>query len=161
MAGSARPPEDVVLEQFTYVFSLDGVITDAERTDLEQLKGQVARVKDPQLSPGTPAADLPLSVPAAYWLDLRGYQPAEAAKEMRQPILILQGGRDYQVTDTDFQLWKKALYSRKNVEFKFYEGLNHLFMEGQGKSTPAEYEQAGRIAEIVIEDIANWIKRVR
>jgi dienelactone hydrolase len=161
MAGSARPLEDVVLEQFTYFFSLDGVITDAEKTSLEQLKSQVAKAKDPRLSPETPAADLPLGVPAAYLLDLRGYQPAESAKELKRPVLIMQGGRDYQVTDADFQLWKNALSSRKNVEFKFYEGLNHLFMEGQGKSTPAEYERAGYVAEAVIEDIANWIKRVR
>ncbi|MFZ0033853.1 MAG: alpha/beta fold hydrolase [Sedimentisphaerales bacterium] len=159
MAGTARPVEDVVLEQFTYVFSLDGVITDTEKTSLEQLKSQVAKVKDPQLSPETAAADLPLGVPAAYWLDLRGYQPAEVAKELTQPMLIMQGGRDYQVTEADFQLWKKTLSSQKNVEFKFYEGLNHLFVEGQGKSTPAEYEQAGHIAEAVIGDIAGWISR--
>jgi dienelactone hydrolase len=159
MAGTARPPEDVVLEQFTYIFSLDGVITDAEKASLEQLKSQVAKVKDPQLSPETVAADLLLGAPAAYWLDLRGYQPAETAKELTCPMLILQGGRDYQVTDADFQLWKKVLSSRKNVEFKFYEGLNHLFMEGQGKSTPAEYEQAGNVSGVVIGDIAGWIKR--
>lgn len=161
MAGTARPLEDVVLEQFTYVFSLDGVITDAEKTSLEQLKSQVAKAKDPRLSPETPAADLPLGAPAAYLLDLRGYQPAETAKEMTRPMLIMQGGRDYQVTDADFQLWENALSSQKNVEFKFYEGLNHLFMEGQGKSTPAEYEQAGHVAETVIEDIANWIRKLR
>jgi dienelactone hydrolase len=161
MAGTARPLEDVILEQFTYVFSLDGVITDAEKTSLEQLKNQVARVKDPQLSAATATADLPLGVPAAYWLDLRGYQPAEMAKELTKPMLILQGSRDNQVTDADFQVWKKALSAQKNVEFKFYGGLNHLFMKGQGKSTPAEYEQTGHIAEVVIEDIVDWIKKVR
>jgi dienelactone hydrolase len=161
MAGTARPLEDVVLEQLTYVFSLDGVITDAEKASLEQLKSQIAKVKDLKLSPETAAADSLLGAPAAYWLDLRGYQPAETAKELTQPMLILQGGRDYQVTNADFQLWKNALSSRKNVEFKFYEVLNHLFIEGQGKSTPAEYEQAGHVAEIVVEDIANWIKKPR
>jgi hypothetical protein len=159
MAGTARPLEDVVLEQFTYLSSLDGAITDTEKANLEQLKSQVAKVKDPKLSAETPASDLPLGTPAAYWLDLRGYNPAEAARELSQPMLILQGSRDYQVTDADFQLWKKALSSRKNVEFKFYEGLNHLFIEGQGKSTPAEYERAGHITEAVLDDISGWIKR--
>ena len=159
MAGTARPLEDVALEQFTYIFSLDGVIADAEKASLEKLKTQVARVKDPQLSSATPIAELPLGIPAAYWLDLRGYQPAEITKELSKPILILQGGRDYQVTDADFQIWKKTLSSQTNVEFKFYEKLNHLFTEGQGKSTPAEYLTAGHVAETVIEDIANWIKK--
>lgn len=161
MAGSAQPLEDVALEQFTYIFSLDGVITEAEKANLDKLKTQAARVKDPQLSATTPATDLPLNIPAAYWLDLRGYQPAEMAKELSQPILILQGGRDYQVTDADFQIWKKALSSKTNVEFKFYEKLNHLFMAGQGKSTPAEYQIPGHVAQTVIENIADWIKKLQ
>jgi hypothetical protein len=30
-------------------------------------------------------------------------------------------------------------------------------MAGQGKSTPAEYERSGHVAEDVITDIAEWI----
>jgi len=161
MAGTVRPLEDVILDQFSYVFSVDGVISEAEKTELEKLKRQVVRVKDPKLSPTSPASDLPFGAPAAYWLDLRGYNPAETAKELACPMLILQGGRDYQVTEADFRLWRKALSSRKNVKFKWYDKLNHLFIEGEGKSTPAEYETAGNVARIVIEDIADWIKKLR
>ena len=35
--------------------------------------------------------------------------------------------------------------------------MNHLFMTGEGKSTPAEYEHPGHVAESVITDIAEWI----
>jgi len=31
-------------------------------------------------------------------------------------------------------------------------------MEGEGKSTPQEYEKTGHMAESVIEDIRAWIK---
>jgi len=71
----------------------------------------------------------------------------------------LQGGRDYQVTTEDFEEWKIALSARENVEFKLYPTLNHLFIEGEGPSTPAEYEIAGHVAERVIDDMANWIER--
>lgn len=161
MAGTVRPLEDVILDQFSYVFSVDGVISEAEKTELEKLKRQVVRVKDTNLSSDTPATELPLgSAPASYWLDLRGYNPAEMAKELACPMLILQGGRDYQVTEADFRLWRKALSSRKNVKFKWYDNLNHLFIEGEGKATPAEYETAGNVARFVIEDIADWIKKL-
>jgi fermentation-respiration switch protein FrsA (DUF1100 family) len=73
--------------------------------------------------------------------------------------LILQGERDYQVTMGDFQRWKAALPSKQNVAFKSYPKLNHLFVEGNGKSAPAEYDVPGHVAEDVINDIANWIKR--
>ena len=73
-------------------------------------------------------------------------------------MLILQGERDYQVTAADLQGWRDALHDRLNVTIKSYPTLNHLFLPGEGKSTPAEYERAGRIPEFVLDDIANWMK---
>ena len=80
------------------------------------------------------------------------------AQTLAQPLLILQGERDYQVTMEDFGRWQAALQGRENVTFKSYPALNHLFMEGEGPSSPAEYEQAGYVAEEVIRDIASWIQ---
>jgi hypothetical protein len=157
LAGTTRPLEDVTLEQFNYIFSLDGQISDDEKKQLEELKAQIAKVKDPNLSKSDSSATLPLGLPASYWLDLRDYDPADAARELKQPLLILQGGRDYQVTIVDFDNWKKALSSRKKVTFKFYPKLNHLFSEGEGKITPAEYLNPGHVAEVIINDIAQWI----
>src|SRR5262249_1111697 len=159
MAGASGPLEDLILEQVTYIASLEGTLSDKDKAELDKLKEQVARVKDAKLSADTPAADLPLHVPAAYWLSLREVRPAETAAGLKQPMLILQGERDYQVTMEDFALWKKALAGRKNVELKSYANLNHLFMEGEGKAKPAEYEKAGHVAQQVIEDVADWVKR--
>ena len=44
---------------------------------------------------------------------------------------------------------------------KRYAALNHLFMEGEGKSTPAEYEKEGHVAPAVVEDIAVWVLKPR
>jgi hypothetical protein len=75
-------------------------------------------------------------------------------------MLILQGGRDYQVTKDDFENWKKALGDRKDVEFRFYPKLNHLFYEGEGLIVPLEYVQKhGSVAPYVVDDIANWIAK--
>ncbi len=158
MAGASRPLEDLLLEQMTYIYSLEGKISEDEKVQLEQLKAQVAKVKDPGLSENTPAAELPLGVSAKYWLDLRGYDPPEVAKSIKRPVLVLQGERDYQVTMEDYERWEEGLSSKDNVDFKTYPDLNHLFMEGEGKSTPAEYETAGHVSETVINDIARFIK---
>ena len=99
---------------------------------------------------------------ASYWLDLRGYEPATAAKVLKQPLLILQGERDYQVTMADdFSKWKAALGDKKGVTFKTYPALNHLFMAGEGKSLPAEYEKPGHVPVDVINDIAAWIAGIK
>ena len=157
MAGTARPLEDVILEQMLYVTASDGVVSEQGNAQLETIRLQVAKVKDRHLSPSTPPQELPLGVPARYWLDLRGYSAPTVARKLARPMLILHGGRDYQVTEKDLLVWQEALSSRKNVQFKVYPKLNHLFIEGGGKSTPAEYAIPGHVAEAIIEDIANWI----
>ena len=157
MAGPVQPMEDKILEQVTYLASLDGEVSEEEQANLDKLAEQVARVKDPQLSVDAPASDLPLGIPADYWLDLRGYNPAEAAKSLTQPMLILQGGRDYQVTAADYELWKAALGSRDNVTFKWYPSLNHLFYSGTGPITPQEYAVEGHVSQEVVSDIAGWV----
>jgi dienelactone hydrolase len=159
MAGMTIPLEDEVLRQIEYLNNLSGSPTDQQKADFEKLKAAVARVKDPSLSDKTPASDLPLGVSPAYWLDLRGYKPAEVAKALAMPLLIQQGERDYQVTpDQDFTGWKTTLAQKSNVVFKLYPGLNHLFILGQGKPNPSEYETPGHVSADVVKDIVDWIK---
>ncbi len=160
-AGTSRPLEDILLEQMGYIFSLSGEVSKKDRDTLATIREQVARVKSADLSKDTPASELPLGVPPAYWLDLRGYEPANQAAQMKKPLLVMQAGRDYQVTMDDYALWKQALSGKPNVEFKIYPKCNHLFIEGVGQCTPAEYANPGYVAKAVIDDIADWIRRNR
>ena len=158
LAGATRALEDVIPGQLTYIFSLDGSISAEEQKQIDQAKEQAAKVK--ALKPEDASSKtVVFGVPASYWLDLRGYDPAESAKELKQPMLILQGERDYQVTMEDFKRWNAALAGKKNVTLKSYPGLNHLFITGTNRSTPLEYDQPGHIDERVIDDIASWIKK--
>ncbi|MCL5257288.1 MAG: DUF3887 domain-containing protein [Chloroflexi bacterium] len=160
MGGMTRRLEDTILDQYTYLYSLSGSMTEEQKVELEQLKEKVARVKDPNLSNQVPAKDLPLGITPAYWLDLRGYQPAEVAKSLAMRIFVLQAGRDYQVTVAgDFPAWQKALAEKGNATLKVYPKLFHLFIAGEGPSTPQEYLVEGHVSGEVIQDIAHWIKR--
>ena len=159
MAGPARPLEDIILEQTIYLSSFDGNISKAEQEEIDTTKKRIQTVKNFKAADAASAAFV-YGAPAAYWLDLQGYDPPKAAALLKQQrLLILQGERDYQVTMVDFGAWKKALSSNANVAFKSYPGLNHHFVEGKEKSIPAEYDTPGHVAEIVINDIAAWIKK--
>lgn len=158
LSGPNWPLEDSILQQSEYLASLDGTTTEEEKAALDEQRAQVARVKSPGLSENTPASELPLNIPASYWLDLRGYDPAEVAKGIGRPFLILQGERDYQVPMAEFQRLKDMLASKSNVSTKVYHKLNHLFMEGEGRSTPEEYDKASNIPRYVVGDIAEFIK---
>ena len=162
MAGITRPLEDTILDQFTYLYSLSGTMTEQQKAELETLKEKVARLKDPEISDNISPKDLPLGIPVNYWLDLRDHKPLEAVKTLKMPLLIIQGERDYQVLKTkDFESWKTALKHRSNVTFKLFPKLNHLFIEGEGKSTPQEYMIEGHIDEDVINTIEQWIVNIK
>jgi uncharacterized protein len=95
-------------------------------------------------------------------LDLRGYRPAQVAANLNKPMLILQGGRDYQVTvEGDCAAWQRALAERSDVMFRVYPADNHFFSAGSGRSTPAESEPAQHMDPEVISEIAAWIGRGR
>jgi len=158
LAGNTRTTQELLWDQTNYIMMLDGSLSDSDQQQLEKLKTQIERIGDSELSNDTSPAEL-LGVPASYWLNLRSYNPAAVAAKLNQPMLILQGERDYQVTLKDYEGWKDSLSSRKNVALKTYPKLNHLFIEGEGSSTPAEYQDAGHVAREVVDDIAAWIKR--
>ena len=158
MAAAVKSLEQSIVDQMRYLAMLDGKITAEEQTSLDAVIKLAADVQ--ALKPSDPPiVSLPFSAPASYWLDLRGYNPPSAASLLKQPMLVLQGERDYQVTMDDFAAWQRALGSRANVQSKSYPALNHLFMAGTGPSAPAEYERPGHVDEAVVHDIAAWITR--
>jgi dienelactone hydrolase len=149
MAGNVRPLEDVILEQSR--------ASNMSNQQMDNLKKLIARIKALEAED----VDAPpiLGMPVAYLLDLKGYDPAALAAKRGIPMLILQGERDFQVTMSDFALWKSGLGARKNVEYHSYPALNHVFVAGEGKSTEAEYRKPGHVAPEVIDDIAKWVSR--
>lgn len=161
LAGLTRPLEDTILEQTRYLLSLQGPATEETKKRLEELETTVARIKSlTEVDRNT--TEILIGAAPSYWLDLRDYRPTEEARKIEKPLFILQGKRDYQVTEADFNAWKKALEGKKNVTFKLYPFCNHLFMEGKGLITPDEYlYRAGHVSEEVINDLAGWILSIR
>ncbi len=157
LAGSTRPLEDLVLEQVTYIANVDGKISPSEQQAIATIRTQVAVVK--ALTPGSTndAAKLLLGIGPTYWLDLKAHDPIKLIASETRPILVLQGDRDYQVTLADFAGWQRALQGKAHAKLKRYAKLNHLFIPGEGMSTPAEYQQPGHVALEVIEDVAAFV----
>ena len=125
---------------------------------VDALARQADVVDSPDLSPATPAAELPFGAPATYWLSVRDYDPAALAATLDKPVLLLQGGRDYQVTVADdLARWHAALADRPDVTCRVYDAGNHLFFPGSGPSSPAEYEPAQHVDPQVVADIATWL----
>jgi dienelactone hydrolase len=156
LATPARPLDVLLLEQTRYLAGLDHGDSAQVQAALKDMETKIARVQSSELAQ-TAAHDLPLGVPATWWLSLRDYSPVEAAKSLAKPILVLQGDRDFQVTATDFSLWKSAIGAEPWAHLRLLPGQNHLFEVGQGPSTPAEYARPGHVSADAVSNIADWI----
>lgn len=157
LEGAVRPVEVLVVEQTRYILEHTGAPPGLLAKKVAEAQEIARKITSPDLAKADPRTTIYYCNPP-YWLDLRGYNPAEAAKALAQPLLIIQGGRDYQVTTADFDLWKAALAGRKNVTFKLYPKGNHLGVMGEGASVPAEYEKPDHVSSEIIGDVASWVK---
>lgn len=159
MAGGIQPLHWNLVRQVRYIASHSPDTAAAAESTVQALTAQAQRVDAPDLSPSTPPGELPLGVPASYWLDLRSYDPAKVAARLGKPILVLQGGRDYQVTvEDDLRLWREGLAGCAGVTVRVYPADNHLFFSGSGPSLPSDYYEAPQhVDPAVIGDIAAWL----
>ncbi|MGQ0703563.1 MAG: alpha/beta hydrolase family protein [Gemmatimonadales bacterium] len=157
LAGATRAGVvDQVERQLAYIESVAGPDSAAVRAQRLQLAPLIARIK--ALTPPDSADTTPiLGAPASYYLDLAGYDPARAIREVALPLLVLQGLRDYQVTPDQLDDWLTTLGPREHLTVKRYQSLNHLFLLGQGPPSPADYSRPGQVEPQVIADIAAWI----
>lgn len=157
MAGPARPLQDLIIDQVSYLAELDSTVTGSERARLEQIEQEAARLLV-LTDADSLSTERILGAHPSYWLDLSKYDPVSAATELSMPLLILHAGRDYQVTESDFVRWQEAFAGDPRVTIKTYPSLNHLFIEGEGPSQPMEYNVPGHVAGQAVEDIATWVK---
>lgn len=155
LAGNTRPLQVAMKEQYEYIFGLDGEVTTEEQEMIDSVDAQYSLLEsyDEKSSTIPPAI---LGAYAPYWKSLENYDPIEVAKQMTKPVLVLNGGSDYQVVEKDFDGWKSV--DNDNWTFKWYEGLTHIFGKGGEVPAPKDYNLKQEIDSEVIEDIVNWIK---
>jgi dienelactone hydrolase len=158
MAAASRPLDNLILEQNAVQGKIVG-IPDAEMAKvIQQLKEDFARIKS-----GEAADDAVIqSMPAHYWRELLKVDMAQELRQLKIPVLVLQGGKDIQVTKADFDLIQKSLSTSavKGNEFRFFPNLNHLFMDVSGQPTGAEYRLAGNVSKEAIAAIVAWLRQL-
>ena len=150
MAGDTQPMHHSAVRVISYLARTGAVPPET----VEVFKQQAAVVDGPDLSSASPA-DLPFGMPASFWLDLREYDAVATAAKLDIPILVLQGGRDYQVTvANDLPGWRDGL---PDATIKIIDADNHLFFAGSGPSTPADYQTAQHVDPEALTAIVDWL----
>lgn len=151
VAGMARRLVELVLEQVRHNANVDGTLTMDEAINIERIEGLAAKQR------AAPDSTAFLGYPPSYLKDLDENDAPAAAAALEVPVLVLQGGRDYQVTLADFARWEAALKDRPQACLKVYPQLDHLLRAGEGVSSGDSYAVPGPVDEGLIADVAGFV----
>jgi len=156
LAPSASHLEDLIVKQTEYINNLDGSVSKQEEDALVEIMAIRDNIRTLEADSGYKSYELFWS-PESYWLDLQDYSPINEMQSEDRPILIIQGGRDYQVDLTEFSMWQDGLDDNENTRFVMIPELNHMLVAGEGLSTPDEYQNLAEVDRRVGEEMADFI----
>ena len=148
--GGARSTAEVLGDQLAHLDRVSG----GSRSQLAAVRPLLDALAARALAPDADA----LGVPASYWYDLEDRSPLDAAGAVTVPMLALFGGRDYQVPEVDAARWAAALHGLPAAAVRRFPTLDHLFREGAGMATPADYLTRGApVSGAVVDALGEWI----
>jgi dipeptidyl aminopeptidase/acylaminoacyl peptidase len=142
MAGSPRSLLDIIYDQNMYFISL------ADESERDALTRQVEDAKPY------------FGLPQGYIDEMDAHPVSGYLAATDKPYLILQGGKDFQVSpEKDFGAYKQLVGDKDNFEFRLYGNLNHLFtVSTMENPTTDDYVAGTHVDEAPLDDIAKWIK---
>ncbi len=157
MAASPRPLDVLMREQYDFLYSLIPDISTEQQAEKDAVFAELDKLQDLD---ALSEDEMIAGVYSSYWKWLANYDILQAAEEITQPVLLMQGEEDYQVTMEDFGIWKEALGEKENWQMISYPGLTHVFTSGQKTEGSDAYSRSARMEVTVIYDIADFIERV-
>ena len=161
MAGTPYRLEDIVLRQLKQAGGgpVLGTILKHQYKKYSRLFSGLYQLSEEEARQKKFGGKLPLT----YFQDMGRRTAADYLLESEKPVLILQGGKDFQVLpEEDFRRFRELLAGRSGTEFKLYPGLNHLFVEGIYSDilkASKEYGVERHIGDEVTGDIAAFIRK--
>lgn len=85
-----------------------------------------------------------------WWQQMLSLDQLDTLKNIKSPLLIIQGGMDTSVSPqkTDEMMQRLKELGKKNIEYRRYEELDHGFKDSDGKSQRKE----------IISDMNMWLR---
>lgn len=160
MAGSPYRLEDIVLRQLRQAGRGSSLLNRIVRLEYKFYKKKfrgLYQMPDEEAKRKKFAGNLTLY----YFKEMGQKTAADYLLASGKPVLIMQGGKDFQVlAKKDYRGFKELLAGRENTRYKLYPELNHIFVKGIYNDilkASKEYRVEQHIGEDVIGDIAAFI----
>ena len=161
VAGMGVPGADLVLWQQQHLLERSK-LTPKERADKIELQKKIQQaVLTGKGWEGVPP-DIRKVADTPWFQSLLAFDPAKVMKDVRQPILIVNGTLDTQVPPSNAEKLAELARARKKnpgAELKLIPGVNHLLVP----ATTGEFDEypdvkEKKVSSLVIEAILAWLK---
>ena len=150
MAGAGRNLREVIYDQVSANLT--------EPSEREAALAEAREMHDNVMNDGPLPAS---SEPVRMWMkEVFGYEPATLLRKVRAPVLVLQGGRDFQVhPEHDFQALSSALNRSRGSASRRFDDLDHLFKTEPGRSTIGHYGDLTRhVNPEFLSYLVSWLQ---
>jgi alpha-beta hydrolase superfamily lysophospholipase len=154
MAGTAKRGDEIIAYQVNQGLEGDPTLTEEARVKgrAEQQEAMRKAIAGDRSAP-----EALLNPWARYFLT---YEPLPTIRKVRQPMLILQGENDRQVTADQAPMIEKAAREAGNrdVTYHVFPGLNHLFLPSKTGAV-SEYGSlsTNSIPDDVMKQLTDWL----
>lgn len=162
IATPGKPGSALILDQQRHALDLLKTPEPERQTKIDLQQRIQAAVVAEKGWEGIPP-ELRAQADTAWFRSFLMFDPAKTMAKIRQPILILQGDLDTQVTPANADALAELARGRKKggpVELRHLAGINHLLVPAESGEV-SEYEDLKdkKVAAAVATAIADWLKK--
>jgi pimeloyl-ACP methyl ester carboxylesterase len=157
MAGPGKPGSEISLYQTRQALdALPNMTREEKEQKFAEEQEYIRAVQE-----GRDLSKYPAEARLPWMIEWMKSDPIPVIKKVRQPILILQGALDQQVSADQARLLEQAAHAagNKDVSIHIFEGLNHLFLPARTGAV-GEYTslQTINIPGEVLLTISGWLQ---
>jgi alpha-beta hydrolase superfamily lysophospholipase len=157
LAGTGKRGDEVLLYQMNRPLELNAAMSEEEKAKGRAENQKIIRT----VIEGGDTSKLP-PLFRFYWMKVfLTYDPLTTIRKVKQPIFIVQGALDRQVTVEQAEMLAKAAREagNKDVTVRVFPNLNHLFLPAK-TGDEGEYNSLETyvVGEDVMKAIGDWLQ---
>lgn len=157
MAGSGKRGDQISIDQLNDALERETSLSADEKNKQRLQQQEIIRA----VQTGGDLSKYPAQVSLPWIKEFWTYDPLTAIRKVRQPILILQGALDRQITAEQATMLEKAAQAagNKDVTKSIFPNLNHLFLPAKtGAFSEYSTLETNVIGDDVLKTLGDWLE---
>ncbi len=157
LAGTGERGDKVLLYQMNRPFEINPALSEDEKAKKRAENQKTLQI----VIDGGDVSKLPPIFRFEWTKVFLTYDPLTSIRKVRQPIFIVQGGLDQQVTAEQAEIIARAARDAGNLDVmvRVFPNLNHLFLVAKtGDESEYSTIQNSAVGEDVIKAIGDWLE---